>query len=135
MISIIFHFFDTSGTDSALVVEKSGRATSGRELCIGANLTFRCSISVSSYAWTVTGFLDGYVGNGRITLGETLTVGEFTLSASGAVTANNDTRRSSLQVTTFEGLVGERTVTCIEPGNPFNSQTATITVLGEFIHY
>jgi len=37
---------------------------------------------------------------------------------------------STLQVTVFGGLVGERTVTCAEGGTN-NNQTATITVLGE----
>ena len=118
------------GADSALVVENGGIVTTNREFCIGANLTFKCSIAVGAYEWTVIGFLGGTERNGRVTIGETKTAGEFTLSAVGVATANNDTRRSLLKVTTFQRLVGERTVTCQEIGNNFNTQKATITVLG-----
>ena len=57
--------------------------TSDREFCIGEQLIFKCTMAVGSYEWTVTGFLDGTVGNGRISIGTTETVGEFMLSASG----------------------------------------------------
>ena len=67
---------------------------------------------MSSYDWTVTGFLNGTMGIGRITIGTTETVGEFIFSASGF----DAERMSTLQVTVFEGLVGERTVTCREAG-------------------
>ena len=106
-------------------------ATTDREFCIGDQLTFRCTIAVSSYEWIVTGFLDGTVGNGRIIIGTNETVGEFMLSASGVDAA----RMSTLQVTVFEGLVGERTVTCRETGTTTGGQSDTITVLGESFHH
>ena len=86
---------------------------------------------MSSYDWTITSFLDGTVGNGRIIIGTSEIVGEFMLSASGADAA----RMSSLQVTVFEGLIGERTVTCREGGNSTGAQSDTITVLGESFHH
>ena len=86
---------------------------------------------MGSYDWIVTGFLNGTVGNGRITIGTNETVGEFMLSASGI----NDGRMSSLQVTVFEGLVGERTVTCKETGTTIGGQSVTITILGESFHH
>ena len=60
-----------------------------------------------------------------------MTVGEFVISTSGIDSA----RMSSLQVTVFEGLVGERTVTCSEPGTSTGGQTDTITVLSESFHH
>ena len=42
---------------------------------------------------------------------------------------------STLQVTVFEGLVGERTVTCREAGTSTGGQSDTITVLGESFHH
>ena len=113
------------------MVENGGIVTTNREFCIGANLTFKCTIAVGAHDWTVIGFLGGTERNGRVTNGVTKTAGEFTLSAFGIATVNNDTRRSLLQVTIFERLVGKRTVTCQETGNIFNTQKATITVLGE----
>ena len=104
--------------------------TTNREFCIGANLTFKCSIAKGAYDWTVIGFLGRTERNGRVSNGETKTAGEFTLSAVGFATANNDTRRSLLKVTTFQRLVGERTVTCQEIGSTINTQNVTITVLG-----
>ena len=54
------------------------------------------------------------------------------LSASGVDAA----RMSTLQVTVFEGIVGERTVTCRESTTTTGGQSDTITVLGElFNHY
>ena len=49
------------------------------------------------------------------------------LSASGVDAA----RMSTLQVTVFEGLVGERNITCRDPGIATGGQSDTITVLGE----
>ena len=94
-------------------------------------MTFRCTITSSAYDWTVTGFLNGSVGNGRITAGTSGTVGEFMLSASRVDAA----RMSSLQVTVFEGLVGGRTVTCREAGTTTGEQSDTITVLGGSFHH
>ena len=111
-------------------MELYGRTTSDRQFCIGDQLTFRCTIARGSYDWIVTGFLDGIVGNGRITIGTNETVGEFMLSASGV----DDARMSSLQVTVFEGLVGGRTVTCREAGTTTGGQSVTIRVLGESLH-
>ena len=99
----------------ALTVERGGVTIAVKEFCIGERLTFRCTSAESAYAWIVTGFLDGTNGNGLLTTTETgtsETVGEFMLSASGVDAA----RMSSLEVTVFEGLVGERTVTCREGG-------------------
>ena len=53
------------------------------------------------------------------------------LSASGF----NAARMSTLQVTVFEGLVGERTVTCREGYTSTGAQSDTITVLGESFHH
>ena len=39
--------------------------TTDREFCIGDQLTFRCTLALSAYEWTVTGFLDGSMGNGE----------------------------------------------------------------------
>ena len=83
------------------------------------------------YDWIVTGFLDGTVGNGRISIGNNETVGEFILSASGALTMYTDGRTSSLQVTSFEELVGEITLTFRETVSISNTQSVTITVLGK----
>ena len=105
--------------------------TTDREFCIGDQLTFRCTIAASSYEWRVTGFLGGSMGNGGITSGLNVTVGEFMLSASGIDSA----RMSTLQVTVFEGLIGERTVTCRVPGISTGGQSDTITVLGESFHH
>ena len=105
--------------------------TNNTEFCIGEWLTFRCPLREGSYDWIITDFLDGTVGNGRVSTGNNMTVGEFMLSASGVQTLDTDTRTSSLQVTVFEGLVGERTVTCGETGSVSSTQSATITVLGE----
>ena len=101
--------------------------TANRELCIGEQLIFRCRITVGSYDWIVLPFLDGTNGNGRILVGESRTDGHITLSASGVGAA----RMSTLQVTLFEGLVGERNISCAETGNRGNSEIVTITVLGE----
>ena len=101
--------------------------TNERVFCIGDQLTFRCTSRESAYSWIVTGFLNGTIGNGRVLTGANETDGEFMLSASGI---NND-RMSTLQVTVFEGLVGERTVTCREGGTTSGGQSDTITVLGE----
>ena len=106
--------------------------------CIGEQLTFRCTLSVDSYDWVIPGFLDGTVGNGRITIGKTAdgnneAVGQFMLSTSGIVAIVTDTRKSTLQVTVFEGLVGERNISCGVTGSATNTQSVTITVLlGEF---
>ena len=73
------------------------------------------------------------MGNGRITNGNNEAVrGEFILSASGADAIGVDTRMSTLQVTVFEGLVGERNITCGETGRSSNTLSVTITVRGEF---
>ena len=101
--------------------------TNEREFCIGDQLTFRCTSRESAYSWIVTGFLNGTIGNGRVLTGANEMDGEFMLSASGI---NND-RMSTLQVTVFEGLVGERTVTCREGGTTDGGQSVNITVLGE----
>ena len=119
------------GVDSALTVERAGVSTNDTEFCIGEWLTFRCSLREGSYDWIITDFLNGTVGNGRISTGNNIAVGEFMLSASGVQTLDADTRTTSLQVTVFEGLVGERTVTCRETGSISNTQSATITVLSE----
>ena len=37
-------------------------------------------MAVGSYEWTFTGFLDGTVGNGRITIGTDETVGSLCIS-------------------------------------------------------
>ena len=79
----------------------------------------------------MTGFLNGTIGNGRVLTGANEMDGEFMLSASGI---NND-RMSTLQVTVFEGLVGERTVTCREGGTVTDGQSVTITVLRESFHH
>ena len=47
------------------------------EFCIEDQLTFRCVITTSSYAWTVTGFLDGNAENGLISVGANEAVGVF----------------------------------------------------------
>ena len=120
-----------AGVHSALTVERGGVTINDREFCIGEQLTFRCTSRESAYSWIVTGFLDGNVGNGRVLTGANETDGEFMLSASGL---NND-RMSTLQVTVFEGLVGERTVTCRESGTTNNGQSAAITVLCESFHH
>jgi len=108
-------------------VEQDGIATTDREFCIGAQLTFRCTLSEGSYDWIIPSFLNGREGNGKVVIGNTESVGEFVLSASGI----DDTRMSTLQVTVFELLVGERTVKCRETGARSNTQVATITVLGK----
>ena len=105
--------------------------TTDTEFCIGEQLTFRCTFAASSYEWTVTGFLDGSMGNGGITSGQNVTVEEFVISTSGIDVA----RTSTLQVTVFQGLVGERTVTCREPGTTTGGQSDTITLLGESFHH
>ena len=38
---------------------------------------------------------------------------------------------SSLQVTLYEGLVGERNITCRDPGTTTGGQTVTIALLSE----
>ena len=105
--------------------------TIDREFCIGDQLTFRCTIAASAYEWTVTGFLDGSMGNGAISSGQNMTVEEFVISTSGIDAA----RMSSLQVTVFEEIAGERTVTCREPGTSAGGKSDTITVLGESFHH
>ena len=117
------------GVDSALTIEQGGMTTNESEYCIGAQLTFRCTLAASSYDWVVTGFLDGSVGNGKITIETNETVGEFMLSASGI----DDTRMTSLQITVFQGLVGVRTIKCRETGTTIGGVSDTITVLGESI--
>ena len=119
------------GVDSALTVERAGVTTNNTEFCIGERLTFRCPLREGSYEWIFTDFLNGTVGYGRVTNGNSMAVGEFMVAASGAETMDADTRMSTLQVTVFEGLVGERTVTCGESASISNTQSATITVLGE----
>ena len=118
---------------SALTVERGGVTTTVRKFCIGEQLIFRCTSAEPAYAWIVIGFLDGSASNGLIVTteaGTNETVGEFMLSASGI----NDGRMSSLQVTVFEGLVGERTVTCREGGTTAGGESVRITVLGELFH-
>jgi len=87
-----------TGADSALIIELEGITTASTQFCIGDQLTFRCTLREGSYDWIFPPILDGTVGNGRITLGSTETVGEFSLSTSGA----DATRMSTLQVTVFE---------------------------------
>ena len=105
--------------------------TTDTEFCIGEQLTFRCTFAASSYEWTVTGFLDGRMGNGAITSGWNMTVDEFVISTSGIDAA----RMTTVQVTVFDGLVGERTVTCREPCITTGGQSDTITLLGESFHH
>ena len=119
------------GVNSALTVECAGVTTNNAEFCIGERLTFRCPLREGSNDWIITGFLNGTVGNGRISNGNNMAVGEFMLAASGAETMDTDIRTSTVQVTVFEGLVGERTVTCRETASIINTQSVTITVLGE----
>ena len=105
--------------------------TFDREFCIGEQLTFRCTLAESSYDWIITGFLNGTSGNGRVTNGNNEVDGEFMLSASGV----NDGRMSTLQVTVFEGLIGERIVTCREASTTIGGQSDNITIIGKpFYH-
>ena len=104
---------------------------SDREFCIGEQLTFWCTMAVGSYEWTVTCFLDGTVGNGRITIGTDKTVEEFMLSASGVDAA----RMSSLQVTVFKGLIGESAVSCRESGITTGGLSDNITILGKSFYH
>ena len=53
------------------------------------------------------------------------------LSASGV----NASTMSTLQVTVFEELVGDRTVSCRETGTKRNGRSATITILGESFYH
>ena len=106
---------------------RTGLPTTDREFCIGEELIFRCTLTERSYDWIVTSYLDRTSGNGRIEVGANETIGEFLLSASGT----DFTRMSTAQITTFEGLVGQRNITCHETGNIYSVQTAMITVLGE----
>jgi len=91
-------------------------------------LTFRCSLAESAYDWIVPSFLNGTLDNGRISVGKTESVGEFMLSASG----DGANRMSTLQITVFEELAGERTFTCREAGTSIGGQSVTITVLGVY---
>jgi len=110
-----------------LTVEHDGVITSERQFCVGVQLTFTCTILRSTFDWIFPPFLNGTLRNGRVSLGNTETVGEFTLTASGF----NDRRKSTLQVTLFKRLVGDTNVTCVETGTTNNRQSATITVLRE----
>ena len=105
--------------------------TNNTEFCIGEWLTFRCPLREGSYDWIITDFLNGTVGNGRISNGNNMAVGGFMLAASGVESLDADTRTSTVLVAAFEGLVGERTVTCGESASISNTQSVTITVLGE----
>ena len=88
-------------------------------------MTFICSTPYGGYDWVVLPYLNGT--NGRVTPGQTVTVGMFTLSASGTGAG----RRSSLQVAAFSGL-SNVTITCREAsGNPNVTETAVVTVLGK----
>ena len=49
------------------------------------------------------------------------------LSASGV----NAARMSSLQVTVFEGLVGDKTITCRDAGTTMGGQSVNISILSE----
>ena len=108
--------------------------TRNRKFCIGEQLTFRSVLAESAYEWIFIGFLNGTAGNGLITTtagGTSETIEEFMLFASGTVAMGTDMRMSSLQVTVFEGLVGERNVTCREAFTTTNTQSVSITVFGE----
>ena len=105
--------------------------TIDREFCIGELLIFRYTLTESSYDWIVTSYLEGTGGNGRITIGANEAIGEFLLSASGTDIA----RMGKAQLTTFEGLVGQRNVTCQETENIHSVQTAMITVSGDLIYF
>jgi len=124
-IYVIFNIIGILG-EGNLIVERGGEVTNKRIFCIGVHLTFRCTITRSTFEWIVPPFLNGAIGKGRLSVGNSETVGQFMLSASGV----DATRMSTLQVTLFEGLVGERTITCREPATTTDAQSTTITVLG-----
>jgi len=90
-----------------LTVERDGMVTNERQFCIGFQLTFRCTLAESAYDWIVSPFMNGVLGNVAATGGgQTVTVGRFLLNGSGVDVG----RMSTLQVTLFEGLVGNTTV-------------------------
>jgi len=129
LISIIYCLICVCiGAVCNLIIEHGGEVIREREFCIGAELTFTCSLAESAYDWIIPSFLNGTLENGRISVGSSETVGEFMLSASG----DGATRMSTLQVTLFEGFVGNRDITCRETGTTIGGQSATITVLGEY---
>ena len=110
-----------------------GGITSDREFCIGQQLSFMCSLALSAYEWILPPFLNGTVENGRVVINETGRIGEFTLSAKGT----GFERTSSLNVSVFEELVGERVVTCREAsaGPSSVNQSVTITVLSNYCYF
>ncbi len=101
--------------------------TSQTQFCTGDELVFTCTLAVSGYDWVALPLLDGSsADNGRIALGDTETVGNFTLSASGT----GSTRTSTLQVTAFPGLNGVN-ILCRDSGDPGINQSVDITVFGK----
>ncbi len=112
--------------EALVEIQSNGVTTSGTHFCTKDELVFTCTLLVSGYDWVALPFLDGTPGNGRVSLGTTETVGNFTLSASGT----GPTRTSTLQVTAFPGLNGVN-VLCRDSGDPGYSQSVNITVFGK----
>ncbi len=84
------------------MIQSNAVTTSQPQFCTGDELVFTCTLAESAHDWIALPFLDGSVGNGRVILGTTETVGNITLSGSGTGSG----RRSTLQVTAFPGLNG-----------------------------
>ncbi len=105
--------------------------SSQTQFCTGDELVFTCTLAVSGYDWVVLPFLNGTSNNGRIALDTTVTVGNFTVSASGT----GPTRTSTLQVTAFPGLNGVNILCREAGGDPNVNQSVDITVLGKNIRF
>ncbi len=97
------------------------------QFCTGDELVFTCTLTEPGYEWVALPFLDASPGNGRIGLGVTETVGNFTLSSNGTGSG----RRSRLQVTAFPQLNGVNILCRESGGDPNFNQTVNITVLGK----
>ncbi len=120
------HFLDGQAT---VEVHSNGVTTSQTQFCTGDELVFTCTLTESAYEWVVPQFLNGFAGNGRVTVPDTETVGNITLTATGTGSG----RRSTLQVTAFPGLNGVN-ILCREfGGDPNVNQNVNITVLGKNI--
>jgi len=90
-------------------------------------LTFICSRIHARYDWIVPPFLNGNLKEGRISLGEHQTIGNFNVSDSGT----GGRRRTMLEfITSFE-MMGFVNVTCAEAAHYTNNETVAFTVIGK----
>ncbi len=112
---------------SALEIQSNGVKTSQTQFCIGDELVFTCTLAESGYEWVALPFLDRSLGNGRVLVGTTETVGNITLSGSGYGSG----RRSTLNVTSFPGLNGVNILCREADGDPNVNQNVSIRVIGK----